>query len=101
MCGIAGFSSFEKDYLIQRKRWDDILGEMRHILRHRGGDQEGQFLEKHIGLSHSRLSIRDVVGGAQPMIRRQNGKEYAIVYNGELYNVDDFVKPRFLHNDRY
>ena len=92
MCGIAGFSSFEKDYLIQRKRWDDILGEMRHILRHRGGDQEGQFLEKHIGLSHSRLSIRDVVGGAQPMIRRQNGKEYAIVYNGELYNVDELKR---------
>lgn len=92
MCGIAGFSSFEKDYLTQRKMWDAVLGEMRHILRHRGGDQEGQFLEKQIGLSHSRLSIRDVEGGTQPMVRRQDEKEYVIVYNGELYNVDELKR---------
>lgn len=92
MCGIAGFSCFEREYLSQRKRWDAILEEMRQVLRHRGGDQEGGYLGEHIGLSHSRLSIRDVAGGIQPMIRRREGKEYAIVYNGELYNTDELKR---------
>ena len=89
MCGIAGFCDVQKNYLSQRQRWDSVIEEMCQILRHRGGDQEGGYLREHTGLSHSRLSIRDVEGGIQPMVRRREGHEYAIVYNGELYNTEE------------
>ena len=62
------------------------------MIRHRGGDQEGGFLRTHVGLSHARLSIRDVAGGIQPIIRPRDGREYAIIYNGEIYNTDELRK---------
>ena len=49
----------------------------------------GEYLRHSVGLAHTRLSIRDLAGGAQPMVRRQGEAEYAIVYNGEIYNADE------------
>ena len=43
-------------------------------------------LQPHVGLSHARLSIRDLEGGIQPMTRTFHGKTCSIVYNGEIYN---------------
>lgn len=62
---------------------------MRAALRRRGADQTGEYLTAQAGLAHTRLSIRDVALGAQPMLRRANGAEYAIVYNGEIYNAEE------------
>ncbi len=92
MCGIAGFCSFQGSYEPREQYWETILKEMRQVIRHRGGDQEGGFLRTHVGLSHARLSIRDVAGGIQPIIRYRDGQEYAIVYNGEIYNTDELRK---------
>lgn len=62
---------------------------MRTALRRRGADQTGEYLTAQAGLAHTRLSIRDVALGAQPMLRRANGAEYVIVYNGEIYNAEE------------
>ncbi len=64
---------------------------MRKSLAHRGHDQTGEYLDRHVGLSHTRLSIRDISGGIQPMRRFAGGREYVIVYNGEVYNMDELV----------
>lgn len=53
-------------------------------LTHRGPDERGLYLDKHIGLGHRRLSILDVAGGQQPL--QDSLKKYTIVYNGEIYN---------------
>ena len=62
---------------------------MRTAIAHRGHDQTGEYLNRNIGLAHTRLSIRDLVGGTQPMLRQRDGKTFGIVYNGEIYNAEE------------
>lgn len=62
-------------------------------LRRRGDDASGIWLKEQIGLSHARLSIRDIEHGSQPMIRSRNGRTCAIVHNGEIYNTDELIPP--------
>ena len=89
MCGIAGFCDFNRDFLRNFQEWTQVLAEMRTAIAHRGHDQTGEYLGRNVGLSHTRLSIRDLAGGAQPMLRRREEGEYGIVYNGEIYNAEE------------
>jgi asparagine synthase (glutamine-hydrolysing) len=57
---------------------------MTHMLRHRGPDEFGFYQEDKIGLGHSRLSIIDLSGGAQPI--HNEDKTAWIVFNGEIFN---------------
>lgn len=92
MCGIVGFCSFDENLLLQKERYIKILIDMRRSIAHRGNDSTGEYLSKYAGFSHARLSIRDLSLGTQPMIKKIGEVEYAIVYNGEIYNVDE-IKP--------
>jgi len=91
MCGIAGFCNFTIDYTNNKEIWNKTLIDMRKCIEHHGNDNVGEFLRQHIGLSHTRLSIRDLCLGGQPMVRFKNNTEYAIVYNGEIYNTEELV----------
>lgn len=93
MCGISGFCNFKQDYLNKKPYWEEILANMHQSLAHRGNDASGTFLRKQVGLSHARLSIRDIQNGRQPMVKPFHGTEYAIVYNGEIYNTDELIPP--------
>tara|TARA_B110000008_G_scaffold279831_1_gene328943 strand:- start:2727 stop:4628 length:1902 start_codon:yes stop_codon:yes gene_type:complete len=78
MCGIIGiYGSFNKSQ----------LKEGVEILRHRGPDDSGFFIDSDssIGLGHTRLSIQDLSSaGSQPMTdEREN---VVLIYNGEIYN---------------
>jgi asparagine synthase (glutamine-hydrolysing) len=53
------------------------------VLRHRGPDGEGLWIDGPVGLGHRRLAIVDVAAGHQPCPARTDG---VIVYNGEIYN---------------
>src|SRR6476660_7857552 len=80
MCGIAGIVRFDPRDAVDEAR----LKRMRDVLRHRGPDAEGLWLDGSVGLAHRRLAIVDVVGGLQPM---PNEDDTAwITYNGEIYN---------------
>ena len=61
-----------------------MLLRMRDVLRHRGPDDAGIFIEGPIGLAHRRLSIVDLATGHQPM-SNEDGSVH-IVFNGEIYN---------------
>ena len=89
MCGIAGFCNFGKNFLNDTVRNLNILDDMSKSLAHRGHDNFGKYLKEHCGFCHSRLSIRDIAGGNQPMLKNVSGREYAICYNGEIYNTDE------------
>ena len=91
MCGIAGFCQFDGDFTCERERWTRVLIKMREALAHRGEDQTGEYLEKAAALSHTRLSIRDLTNGAQPMVRTAENQDYVIVYNGEVYNTGELT----------
>ena len=81
MCGICGIAlSSQSGRRLERP----VLERMRNVLRHRGPDDCGLFLDERVGLGHQRLSIVDVAGGHQPMLS-EDGTQ-CIVYNGEVYN---------------
>lgn len=89
MCGIAGFFSTEKNYSDNKLYYLEVLEKMKKMLVPRGPDSTGAYFDEHVGLAHTRLSIRDIKDGHQPMIREIDGYPYVIVYNGELYNASE------------
>ena len=80
MCGIAGWIDWQGD--ITEKI--GILRKMKDVLSHRGPDEAGEWYSRNAGLVHRRLIVIDPAGGRQPMIRELAGKQYVLVYNGEL-----------------
>ncbi|HHX73450.1 MAG TPA: asparagine synthase (glutamine-hydrolyzing), partial [Firmicutes bacterium] len=96
MCGIAGFCSFAGNFLQQDGFWRKTLVAMRAAVARRGRDSSGEYLCEHAGMSHARLAIRDLELGAQPLVRKAGGHEFAIVYNGEIYNVEE-LKPQMVN----
>ena len=92
MCGIAGFYNPKRNYFDNRPYYENILKQMSVVQRHRGPDDQGFFLFPEGGLSHARLSVIDLKNGSQPMKKGESGKEFAIVYNGELYNTGELRK---------
>src|SRR3989442_4857023 len=57
---------------------------MRDVLRHRGPDGAGLWIDGPVGLGHRRLAIVDVAGGHQPMANED--QTAWIVFSGEIYN---------------
>lgn len=110
MCGICGFTQADEKSLPTLKAMCDIMA-------HRGPDGEGQYLDAESGIAfgHRRLSLIDLAGGNQPMVRASNNHDaaitspaqhldgtpcstpeqaaakgdFAIVFNGEIYNYQD------------
>lgn len=87
MCGIAGFFNATAKYRSLPSQWTNILTDMRETLTPRGPDEHGEFLAETAGFAHARLCIIDLTTGTQPILKKVNGKTFAIVYNGELYNM--------------
>ena len=81
MCGIAGFITKNVNDLEMQKNLESALEE----INYRGPDERGTYYYKNVGLGHVRLSIIDLTSsGSQPMLDQDS--EFAIIYNGELYN---------------
>lgn len=89
MCGIAGFFNSKANYLNEENKWRNVLGRMNRAQRHRGPDGSGIYLRPSCGFAHVRLSIIDLVTGQQPMAKTRDGRECAIVFNGEIYNMNE------------
>ena len=80
MCGICGIINF--NYL---PVCEIAIRNMMHIMKHRGPDDEGIFIENNFGLGFVRLSIIDLSSaGHQPM--HSQDERYVIIFNGEVYN---------------
>lgn len=85
MCGIAGVYSFRNQDLEAK-----IKGAVAS-LESRGPDSNGFFVHGNVALGHTRLSIIDTSdAGAQPFF--DASRNYALVFNGEFYNHNDFRK---------
>lgn len=89
MCAIAGFYNPHDHYLKEKNHYETVLGEMAARQCHRGPDESGLYLREHGGLSHARLSVIDLAGGRQPMVKSGAGQTFAIAYNGEIYNAGE------------
>jgi len=79
MCGIAGIARPDPGVVAL-----EPLGRMAAAIRHRGPDGYGFYAGSHVGFAHTRLSIVDVAGGAQPLTNEDG--QIVITFNGEVYN---------------
>jgi asparagine synthase (glutamine-hydrolysing) len=77
MCGLAGIVELGGQTPDRQ-----ALERMANVLRHRGPDDQGSFVQGAVGLAHRRLSIIDLTTGHQPM----TADEVTVVFNGEIYN---------------
>ena len=69
------------------------------VLKRRGPDEQGSYLDEHVYLGHTRLSIVHPEAGAQPIIFGN----WVVTMNGEIYNykadddeTDCFLVPKLL-----
>ncbi|MGE3245805.1 MAG: asparagine synthase (glutamine-hydrolyzing) [Beijerinckiaceae bacterium] len=97
MCGIAGIVLKQPDADLERK-FERLAFE--HLAR-RGPDATGartiDFEDAgKAHLFHTRLSIIDIDGGAQPMSDARG----TLVFNGEIYNFHDLRDPDFNYRTR-
>lgn len=88
MCGIAGFCNFGYDYTRNTPFYTKILNDMHDCLSHRGNDQFSHYLKANVGLSLARQNIKN---SCQPMSYQFGVHEYAIVYNGNIYNTKELI----------
>lgn len=82
MCGIAGIVTLSPS---ERVLETDVR-RMLPPLQHRGPDGSGTYVDPdaRIALGHTRLSIVDLAGGAQPM-HNEDGTIW-VSFNGEIFN---------------
>jgi len=83
MCGIAGILNLSSSKRINKKQLKELIS----VIRHRGPDELGAYIDDNIGLVHSRLSIIDLEGGTQPV--HNEDKTLWIIFNGEIYNYKE------------
>lgn len=80
MCGFVGFCDDSKN----KKK---IIRDMADIIKHRGPDSDGYYVDNNIALGFRRLSIIDLDKGSQPIFNEDKNK--VIVFNGEIYNYKE------------
>jgi len=80
MCGFVGILKPRGGQVCEEE-----IRRMQEMIRYRGPDDSGRFIEEGLGLGHVRLSILDLSPqAAQPMIARN--QRFIVAYNGEVYN---------------
>jgi len=84
MCGIAGIYNYLSESEPSTER---NVKNMLSLIRHRGPDESGVYIDKNLGIGNVRLSIIDLSSGQQPM-SDESGR-YWIVYNGEIFNFPE------------
>ena len=88
MCGIWGMMKTKSRINSNDIQYSKLAAQKMH---HRGPDDDGFWNNEHFALSFKRLSILDLSPmGHQPMV--SECKNYALVYNGELYNYKNIKK---------
>jgi len=81
VCGIAGIVDTDRDRPVDSA----TLKRMSRALRHRGPDDEGEWVAGGVGLAHTRLAVIDLSPhGRQPMCNEDGTLQ--VVFNGEIYN---------------
>jgi len=100
MCGIAGFvesSATPAPFALDASR--TLVHEMCDVIRHRGPDDEGVWVDAGVALGMRRLSIIDLSTGHQPI--HNEDRTVWIVFNGEIYNFQTLRAELEAHGHRF
>ena len=82
MCGVCGIASFRK--ALDQRAVSDHVHAMVEAMAHRGPDESGFETANSAVLGATRLAIRGLHSGKQPIVDRESG--VMIVCNGEIDN---------------
>ncbi|MCS1351647.1 asparagine synthase (glutamine-hydrolyzing) [Mechercharimyces sp. CAU 1602] len=82
MCGFVGLLQRDGEAVSE-----GLIKRMSDTIVHRGPDEEGIFIDRHMGFGFRRLSIIDLEGGTQPFTNED--KTIWLVFNGEIYNYKE------------
>jgi asparagine synthase (glutamine-hydrolysing) len=90
MCGICGFN------------WSDqaLIRRMTEVIRHRGPDQDGLYVDDGVSLGHRRLSIIDLSEHGRQPLGNEDGS-IQIVFNGEIYNFPELKRDLLAKGHRF
>lgn len=94
MCGLAGIARRNGPAPSRA-----ALLRMAAALHHRGPDGHGLYTGRRVGLAHTRLSIIDIAGGAQPLTNED--ESVVVVYNGEVYNYVELQRELERYGHRF
>jgi len=83
MCGISGILNLKEPKKIEIPQLKELIS----VLKHRGPDEAGAYVDNWAGLVHSRLSIIGIEGGVQPI--HNEDKSLWIIFNGEIFNYPE------------
>jgi len=72
---------------------DPIVKAMCDVIKHRGPDEDGYFLDEYAALGMRRLKIIDLDTGTQPIYNED--KNIVVVFNGEIYNYQELRRDLF------
>jgi asparagine synthase (glutamine-hydrolysing) len=82
MCGIAGF--FQKNSHYSLAQSEDVLRDMTSRIRHRGPDENSNYIDSKCALGMERLAIIDLQKNIYPIFSSDKSK--VLIFNGEIYN---------------
>ncbi|MEQ8905764.1 asparagine synthase (glutamine-hydrolyzing) [Ekhidna sp.] len=86
MCGITGYILLSNNAPELKKSLEAAT----QSLLSRGPDNQATFLDKSIGLGHTRLSIIDTSNKANQPMTDHSGR-YTLIFNGEIYNYRELA----------
>ncbi|MBI34569.1 MAG: asparagine synthase (glutamine-hydrolyzing) [Flavobacteriales bacterium] len=87
MCGIVGIFAKDETGKLNFSKLNNSV----ESLHYRGPDSKGIYIDKNIGLGHTRLSIIDTSNAANQPFTSPD-KRYTLVFNGEIYNYKSLKK---------
>lgn len=93
MCGIAGLM------LRDGNAQAPVVKAMCDVIRHRGPDDEGVYVDGRCGIGMRRLSIIDLSTGHQPL-SNEDGSIW-VVFNGEIYNYQELRQKLIRQGHRF
>jgi asparagine synthase (glutamine-hydrolysing) len=100
MCGIAGFvepSTLASPLGLEAS--GALVHRMCDVIRHRGPDDEGVWVDEGVALGMRRLSIIDLSTGHQPI--HNEDRSLWMVFNGEIYNFRELRRELELAGHRF
>ena len=84
MCGIAGIFKHSGG---QHPSLKHDVKNMLSVIKHRGPDESGIYVNKQLAIGNVRLSIIDIQSGQQPLADESGN--FWIVFNGEIFNYQE------------
>lgn len=80
MCGISGIINKDIGNPASRK----LIQSMCEVMKHRGPDEDGFYINGNVALGMRRLKVIDLSTGSQPVFNED--KSIVVIFNGEIYN---------------